>query len=265
MAGPSQRSARTGGPRPSFACDPRSVTASADEAAESTFARLLPQHAPDSYAPDIALRASRGEPFEMIVVAADIRKSTLAMSQAKDPQAFALTIGNFVSASRQIIGERGGWFDKFTGDGFLAYWIADTAGSDQYLAALSHALQVSDRAINAFNESIVPALRNSSRYHSRAVGLSIGIDSGEAHLVKIADELTIVGGTVVGAVRMVSAAGSSQVVLNVSPGQHVARNREALLPRSASFEMVEVTTKEYDRVDAYRIEFGSTLHGTRLP
>src|SRR4029453_7829895 len=45
---------------------------------------------------------------------------------------FASVMDRFVSSVRSGIRRSGGWFDKFTGDGFLAYWIVQPAPPDEY-------------------------------------------------------------------------------------------------------------------------------------
>src|SRR5918992_2023023 len=68
-----------------------------------------------------------GEPIQMFVMAADIRESTMLMKEAVAFELFARTMDKFVSAVQRGIGAPGSWFDKFTGDGFLAYWIVQSA------------------------------------------------------------------------------------------------------------------------------------------
>ena len=63
----------------------------------------------------------------MFVMAADMRESTLLMKEAVRFEQFAKIMDKFVSAVRSGIGTPGGWFDQFTGDGFLAYWIVPTS------------------------------------------------------------------------------------------------------------------------------------------
>ena len=58
----------------------------------------------------------------MFVMAADIRESTTLMKEAIRFERFASVMDRFVSLVRLGI-RKGRWFDKFTGDGFLAYWI----------------------------------------------------------------------------------------------------------------------------------------------
>src|SRR5438128_8503071 len=103
----------------------------------SRTARLLKAHAP----PDWEQRFRKdelldsvidGEPIQMFVVAADIRESTTLMKESVKFERFALIMDKFVSSVRSGIRRSGRWFDKFTGDGFLAYWIVQSAAPDEY-------------------------------------------------------------------------------------------------------------------------------------
>ena len=76
---------------------------------------------------DLLDRVIDGEPFQMFVMAADIRESTTLMKEAVRFERFALVMDKFVTSVRRGIRSSGGWFDKFTGDGFLAYWVVQPA------------------------------------------------------------------------------------------------------------------------------------------
>src|SRR5206468_2591192 len=100
-------------------------------------AELLERHAPadwrEQFRVDELLDAIiDGEPIQMFVMSADIRSSTLLMKEAVRFERFASIMDKFVSAVRRGIGRSGGWFDKFTGDGFLAYWIVQSGSDDEY-------------------------------------------------------------------------------------------------------------------------------------
>lgn len=60
-----------------------------------------------------------------VIVSADIRKSTFLMKEAQDLAEYARIMTGFIRSARNIVGNFGGWFDKFMGDGFLAYWPCD--------------------------------------------------------------------------------------------------------------------------------------------
>ena len=155
-----------------------------------------------------------GEPIQMFVMAADIRESTTLMKEAVRFERFATVMDKFVSSVRPGHPRSGGWFDKFTGDGFLAYWIVQSASPDEYeerfVQTAGDIAHTANTLIDLFHRRVLEDFRSNSRNLSAGVGLSMGLDAGPGYLVKIADELTIVGPPVVGAVRMVTAAALPQ-------------------------------------------------------
>ena len=165
-------------------------------------------------------------PLQMFVMAADIRESTLLMKEAVHFEQFAKIMDKFVSAVRSGIGTPGGWFDKFTGDGFLAYWIVPSTPKDEYqqrfVEAAGNLAHTAHELIELFHRRVLEDFRRNSRNLSDGVGLLIGLDAGPGFLVEIAGEVTLVGPPVVGAVRMVNAASRPQEIFaNVYLGEHL--------------------------------------------
>jgi class 3 adenylate cyclase len=230
-------------------------------------ARLLKAHAP----PDWDRRFRRdelldsvidGEPIQMFVIAADIRESTTLMKESVRFERFALIMDKYVSSVRSGIRRSGGWFDKFTGDGFLAYWIVQSAPPDEYeerfVQTTGNIAHTAHSLVQLFHRRVLEDFRSNSRNLSSGVGLSMGLDAGPGYLVKIADELTIVGPPVVGAVRMVSAAALPQeIVANVYLGERLRDEQDGV------YEALGVTvtrefraTKEYPKgQEVYALTF----------
>lgn len=88
-------------------------------------------------------------PISALVVAADIRSSTVLLKEAMDPADFARSVTVFIDHARAIVRRRGGVFDKFTGDGFLAYWLPD--------------------ALNMYSEPIAKVAERVRRYDPRDI------------------------------------------------------------------------------------------------
>jgi class 3 adenylate cyclase len=230
-------------------------------------ARLLKPHAP----PDWERRFRKtelldavidGEPIQMFVMAADIRESTTLMKEAVRFERFASVMDRFVSSVRRGIRGSGGWFDKFTGDGFLAYWIVQGAPPDEYeerfVQTTGDVAHTAHSLIDLFHRRVLEDFRANSRNLSAGVGLSMGLDAGPGYLMKIADELTVVGPPVVGAVRMVTAAVLPQeIVANVYLGERLRDEQEGI------YEALGVTvtrefrpTKEYPKgQEVYALTF----------
>lgn len=230
-------------------------------------AQLLAVHAP----PDWEERFQRDQlldaildttPLQMFVMAADIRESTLLMKEAVRFEQFAKIMDKFVSAVRSGIGTPGGWFDKFTGDGFLAYWIVPSTPKDEYqqrfVEAAGNLAHTAHELIDLFHQRVLEDFRRNSRNLSDGVGLSIGLDAGPGFLVEIAGELTLVGPPVVGAVRMVNAASRPQEIFaNVYLGEHLHDEQDGI------YEALQMTatresrpTKEYPKgQEVYALTF----------
>jgi class 3 adenylate cyclase len=240
-------------------------------------AGLLEKHAP----PDWEQRFRKaelldaiidGEPIQMFVMAADIRESTMLMKEAVRFELFARTMDKFVSAVRRGIGAPGGWFDKFTGDGFLAYWIVQSAPEEEYqrrfVEAAGNLAHTAYELIDLFHRRVLEDFRQNSRNLSQGVGLSMGLDAGPGYLVQIAGELTLVGPPVVGAVRMVTAAARPQeIVANVYLGEHLHGEQDGIyeaLGMTATRE--SRPTKEYPKgQEVYALTFAPNERSDGAP
>jgi len=201
-------------------------------------------------------------------MAADIRESTSLMKEAIQFERFAQVMDKFVSSVRRGITRSGGWFDKFTGDGFLAYWIVQNAqpdaSSEGFVQTAGDVADAARALIDLFHNRVLEDFRDNARNLSAGVGLSIGLDAGPGYLMKIADELTIVGPPVVGAVRMVTAAAEPrEIVANVLLGKRL------LAEQDGAYEALGVTvtrqlrpTKEYPKgQEVYALTFAAAAGG----
>jgi class 3 adenylate cyclase len=211
------------------------------------------------------------EPIQMFVMAADIRESTMLMKEAVRFELFARTMDKFVSAVRGGIGTPGGWFDKFTGDGFLAYWIVQSTPEEKeyqrrFVEAAGNLAHTAHELVDLFHRRVLEDFRRNSRNLSQGVGLSMGLDAGPGYLVQIAGELTLVGPPVVGAVRMVTAAAKPQeIVANVHLGEHLHGEQSGIyeaLGMTATRE--SRPTKEYPKgQEVYALTFVRSVDPSR--
>jgi len=102
-----------------------------------TFRELLLKHAPDDWDTQISSVkleecSATGNPIRVIVLSADIRASTLLMKESMDFRQFAFAFSNLFTIAAEVLRAQRGWFDKFTGDGFLAYWVVDERHEADY-------------------------------------------------------------------------------------------------------------------------------------
>ena len=131
------------------------------------------------------------------VTSIDIRRSTELMLKARTPSHFATFMTELCSELETAIKDEFGIFDKFTGDGVLAFFADFFSGPD----AGYHALTAAQKALAIFADSY---RRHRSSFSTvlRDVGLAVGIDFGAVHLVQVAGGLTVVGNPVVYACRL---------------------------------------------------------------
>src|SRR5262249_14305387 len=236
-------------------------------------ARLLKPHAPPDWEQrfrrdDLLDSVIDGHPIQMFVMAADIRESTTLMKESIRFEQFALVMDKVVSSVRRGIRNSGGWFDKFTGDGFLAYWIVQSGPPDEYeerfVQTAGDVAHTAHLLTDLFHQRVLEDFRSNSRNLSGGVGLSIGLDGGPGYLVKFDAALTVVGPPVVGAVRMVTAAAlPREIVANVYLGKRLRDGQDGV------YEALGVTvsrefrpTKEYPRgQEVYALTFAQVDEG----
>jgi len=147
-------------------------------------------------------------PCPISIMAIDIRRSTELMLKAKDPESYQNFIISLCDQLKHIILENCGVFDKFTGDGILAFFPEFYSGDD----ALYLAVKSADECHTCFSNHYE---NNRSCFTTilKDVGLGIGIDYGATYLVNVHDWLTVIGTPVVYACRL-SEAPAGQTLLN---------------------------------------------------
>ncbi|MEX1100958.1 MAG: hypothetical protein WD739_12045 [Actinomycetota bacterium] len=195
-------------------------------------------------------------------MAADIRSSTMLMKEAIRFEKFAFIMDKFVTAVRRGIRAPGGWFDKFTGDGFLAYWIVRSGPEDVYderfVQAAGNLVHTAHTLVDFFHRRVLEDFRSNSRNLPHGAGLSMGLDAGPGYLVQIGGELTVVGPPVVGAVRMVTAAElPGEIIANVFLGERVREEQDGIYERLGVQATREYRpTKEYPKgQEVYALTF----------
>ncbi len=148
---------------------------------------------------------------DTFVMSVDIRRSTELMSKARSPEQFARFMTTLCNDLEDVVKDCFGVFDKFTGDGILAFFPDFFSGADSGYYAIKAANLCHKQFQLRYKE-----FRSSFKSVLTDVGLGIGIDYGQAHLVQIAGGLTVVGSPVVYACRM-SGAPADSTYLN-QPG-----------------------------------------------
>jgi class 3 adenylate cyclase len=222
------------------------VGSGAARPAPSELDLLLSRHAPPEGRAQLGERAiasllEKGSTeVDATVIVGDLRLSGFVLKEALKPSLFAKFIIGFTEAMRSLTNENEGWFDKFTGDGFISFWIHEPS-QPREVARIPEFCQ----AILPASEALVANLRGNSRNFPTGVGLSLGADSGPCELARVGDSLTLIGAPIVGATRMVERAAANRMVANILFGEALERERARLEERGIRIKRTNVRTKEY--------------------
>ena len=185
----------------------------------------------------------------MTVVSGDIRKSSLILKESRDKAKFADAIAGFTVAARGATALFNGWFDKFTGDGFLAYWLHPRPATELTFRMIVGGLM----GLHAsFEESCMPMLRSNVDNLPAGAGLAIGVSTGPGYLTDVGEDATIMGPPVVGACRMCSLGAAGETVLNIDPGAALYEQLVRTPDPAVMIERSTGPTKEYEQ-EVYRL------------
>jgi class 3 adenylate cyclase len=148
-----------------------------------------------------------------IAVVGDIRRSQDLMTYGRSPADFSNRMIHFVETTRYSLEKYGALFDKFTGDGFLAYFsetICKAAGTnylDAFISFLGEYLQFSSEHFKEWTRQV-------KRLPVEPIGLALGADVGIVSFQKLNQHLFAVGDAIVWAARLASAANANEVLIN---------------------------------------------------
>lgn len=163
-----------------------------------------------SHASQMLERASGSE---SIVVVGDIRRSQDLMTYAKDSESFAEKLVGFVNQTRILLDDCLGIFDKFTGDGFVAYFNKELCrmhGEDYLDCFMRFATELTHFSCKHFKEWS----RHVRKLPDVEVGLALGADVGQVLFQDIDAHFIAVGDAIVWADRMANAAMAGETACN---------------------------------------------------
>lgn len=180
---------------------------------------------------------------EAVVVSIDIRRSTELMLKARKPELFSKFITELSFKLSQVIISNFGIFDKFTGDGILAFFPKFYSGND----AIVRALKAAQECHYIFNDHYINS-KECFNVFIKDVGLGIGIDFGNVTLVNSQSELTVVGIPVVYACRF-SGAKAGETILNQPAKEEIYK----LCPTLVTILETEIFIKNEGTAIAYKI------------
>lgn len=144
---------------------------------------------------------------EAYVLCIDVRRSTDLMLKAKSPRAFSDFITGLTRKLKEIVRTNYGVYDKFTGDGVLAFYPKFFSGKDAGLRAIKTAAECHECFESHYRDH-----RSCFQAVLKSTGLGIGIDFGQCNLVRSDNDLTLIGTPVVYACRLAGSPPSTTLV-----------------------------------------------------
>ena len=182
--------------------------------------------------------------FPAVILSADIRDSSAMVAMENESGEFAQFIQEVILSLGDCVKNNFGIYDKFTGDGILAFFPPFYSGKDAVLHALACA-----KECHELYDSIYA--KHASAFNSTAHGLGIGLASGTVWQSGTDSEFTTVGYPVVEACRLSGAdAGHTYVSLDVwkeviALGKEkdftFVTERKSYTAKGRDFPMVDIT------------------------
>jgi class 3 adenylate cyclase len=148
-----------------------------------------------------------------IAVVGDIRRSQDLMTYAQGADSFSERMVRFISKTRELVEKHAGFFDKFTGDGFIIYFneaICNSVKKDYRRCFLDFAKDQFE-----FSKSLFKEWSTSIRkLPTSEVGLTIGADVGQLDFHDLDNHLVAVGDAIVWASRMAEIGSAHEIIVN---------------------------------------------------
>ncbi len=148
-----------------------------------------------------------------IVVVGSFKRYHELMTYAKDQHSFTSFMVQFIERTRMLVDEYLGIFDKFTWNGFIAYFnqgLCDITKLDMVDCFINFAKKEMEFAETLFREWS-STLRKLPR---QPIGLSIGADIGNVLLQDLASQLLSVGKPIIWSIRLSETADVGEVLVN---------------------------------------------------
>jgi len=198
---------------------------------------------------------SRDVPREAFVLSIDIRRSTELMLKAREPKLFAKFMITLAGQLRQVLLDNFGIFDKFTGDGVLAFFPTFYSGEDSGYLALKAAARCHEIFDTCYTENrgcFVSVLKDT--------GLAVGLDYGSVQVVQLGGDFTVVGTPVVYACRM--AGGTAGLTWVNQPAYEKLFHG---FSEFCDFEESSIELKAEGQTLAYRARLNGKAYSVRWP
>ena len=133
----------------------------------------------------------------IVAMSIDIRKSTFYLENSKQARYFVKLLEEINNVIINSVNKHCGIIDKFTGDGFIVFFPKFFTGDKYLLLSLLCATEIIQEVQKVFNS-------NEEYYYKypNATEIGIGLDVGNADLLKVNNKVTYIGRCVVNACRI---------------------------------------------------------------
>lgn len=193
---------------------------------------------------------------DTIVVVADIRRSQDLITYGLTPDFYRKQIFGLLDGVKRIFHDCYGVLDRFTGDGFIAYfnqYVCEQGGNDYYKMLLTAC-----ERIQAFSGPYFDKWSKQIRkIPSEPIGLSLGIDSGKVDFMQIEGQIYAIGDACVWATRMCDAGKRGDVIFNNIPYHKIAPYGE-----DGFSSEIDSVTKNGESFKAYRVKTSMVTYKT---
>lgn len=149
---------------------------------------------------NFAKKFIENETFDAVILSVDIRRSTELMLKCSSAKNYAKFITLIASEFETAVKNRFGVYDKFTGDGFLAFFPDFYSGDEALINAV---LCVAD--CKEIFDTVFAEYKNEFDLGNTITGIGAGIDLGQVYAEGGDVEYSVVGKPVVYACRFSSA------------------------------------------------------------
>jgi class 3 adenylate cyclase len=172
----------------------------------------LPQELSDAIEnPDELI--SHASTSKSIVLIGDIRRSQDLMTYSIDPDLYSTNMEQFITTTKKLIDNNLGFFDKFTGDGFIVYFnnVMCNINNQNYIDCFINFIRDEMNFAIPFFENWERSIR---RRPVEKIGLALGADMGKIEFKDIKNHLIAVGDAIVWGTRMASSSLANEILVN---------------------------------------------------
>jgi class 3 adenylate cyclase len=198
-----------------------------------------------NFAVSSGLTSPRQEQLFCVILFVDIVSSTNLLLSLQ-PDEMNSVMSSFVQSMERLVTDHGGFFDKFTGDGFMALFGPHRSTEDQ-AALVKDCLRCTHQVRDGFSQ-VLQDMNLSNRVRDYR-GSRIGIACGKVHFGMMNNSLraqvTAVGKPVVEAARILGVCGGNQTLVSDQIRQLVSHDRTFLFRDHGQVELKGLDNEEY--------------------